>query len=146
MMNQQPESHWRRLEQIYLSAKIQTLFPDTKIKVSHEHCVITLPVAEQYFHAANAVHGSVYFRLMDDAAWFAVASVCDHFPLTAKFETELLRPVVAGMFRAEGKIESVSNGRFVGSSELFNDDILVARGTGHFALSKMSWDKLNLDN
>jgi hypothetical protein len=36
---------------------------------------VTGLVRPDFFHAAHAVHGSVYFKALDDAAFFAVASL-----------------------------------------------------------------------
>jgi len=67
--------HYRRLERLYHQANVQQLFPDSSIRVSHGSAELTLPIDPKYFHGAEAIHGSVYFKLMDDAAYFAVASV-----------------------------------------------------------------------
>lgn len=33
---------------------------------------VSIEVGRELFHASGAVHGSVYFKLLDDAAFFAV--------------------------------------------------------------------------
>ena len=34
-----------------------------------------MPIKKDYFHALEAIHGSVYFKILDDAAFFAAQSV-----------------------------------------------------------------------
>lgn len=65
--------HYRRLERLYHKAKVQELFNGSSISVSHSRSELTLPVEPKYFHGANAMHGAFYFKLLDDAAYFAVA-------------------------------------------------------------------------
>jgi acyl-coenzyme A thioesterase PaaI-like protein len=64
-----------------------------------------IPVRPEFFHAAHAVHGSVYFKALDDAAFFAVNSlVTDVFVLTASYNLYLTRPVTEGALRAVGRV------------------------------------------
>jgi len=97
------ESHYRKLENMYLkSAHINTAFYETtNMIVAEERAAITLTVASKYFHAAGAMHGSVYFKLLDDAAFFAVQSLVeDAFVLTTTFNIHMLRPVNSGIIRS----------------------------------------------
>jgi len=49
---------------------------------------------------AHAMHGSVYFKCLDDAAFFAANSIVQEvFVLTVTFNVVLLRPVAAGALR-----------------------------------------------
>lgn len=133
------ESHFRRLEQMYLSAHINSkVFTSTTVKISEEHATIGLMADSDYFHALGALHGSVYFKLLDDAAFFAVSSiVTDVFVLTTSFNINLVRPVTGGRLRSEGKVRFKSRHMFVGESVLYNEDGKeVAFGTGQFAKSK----------
>ena len=50
---------------------------------------IDLTISDKYFHALNAIHGTVYFKLLYDAAFFAANSVVkDVFVLTSSFNLE----------------------------------------------------------
>ena len=54
-------------------------------------------VEEKHCHTAGSLHGSCYFKLLDDAAFFASqARVRDFFVLTSAFNTVFMRPVVPG--------------------------------------------------
>ncbi len=63
--------HFRKLERMYSLAPINRYF-NPKILVDAGYAEICIPIRPEFHHAANAVHGSVYFKAMDDAAFFAV--------------------------------------------------------------------------
>jgi uncharacterized protein (TIGR00369 family) len=132
------KEHYQKLENMYLSAPINKFYNPT-IVVEECKSEITIIVKEDYFHAANAVHGSVYFKMLDDAAFFAVNSVVeDVFVLTGTFETKLLRPITEGKIAAKGLIVSNWGNKFEAEAELFNEKgKLVASGKGTFIKSKI---------
>ncbi len=136
-MNQE---HFTKLERMYLSANINTkIFDSTTCKISQERSEIGLKVVDKYFHALGAIHGSVYFKLLDDAAFFAVNSIIeDVFVLTTSFHINLLRPAHRGIIRATGEVKFKSKELFVAQSALYNQEgQQIAIGTGNFAKSKI---------
>jgi acyl-coenzyme A thioesterase PaaI-like protein len=89
--------HFRRLERMYASAPINAYFAP-HLTVSEGRAEVSIPVRPEFFHAAHAVHGSVYFKALDDAAFFAVNSlVNDVFVLTVTYNVYLTRPVTSGV-------------------------------------------------
>ena len=136
--------HYRKLEQLYLRANVQQVFSGSSITVSHSKAEITLPVDPKYFHGAQAIHGATYFKLLDDAAYFAVASVVtDVFIVTSSFQINLLRPVNAGILKAMGMVRSVGKNLFVAEATLYNErGKEVAFGTGQFMRTAQAWESL----
>ncbi len=132
------EEHFRRLERMYLGAPVNELY-SPRIEVAAGSAVITFDVDPRHFHSAGALHGSVYFKALDDAAFFAVSSVVrDAFVVTASFTVYLTRPVTGGVLRAEGRVVSRSASLFVAESVLYVEpDKEVARGSGTFMRSRM---------
>ncbi|TPE43358.1 PaaI family thioesterase [Pontibacter mangrovi] len=130
----QKDEHYQRLERLYHKAKVQELFNGSTIQVGHSRAEITLPVQEKYFHGANAIHGAVYFKLLDDASYFAVASVVrDVFMVTTSFQLNLVRPVTGGQLKAVGTLRSQSKSLFIAEATLYNErGKEVAFGTGQF--------------
>jgi uncharacterized protein (TIGR00369 family) len=96
-------------------------------------------VKPEFFHAADAVHGSVYFKLLDDAAFFAVNSLIeDYFALTASFTTYLLRPISEGTMKATGKVVYAAARSFIAESLVVDGGGKeIARGSGNFVVSKI---------
>lgn len=129
--------HYRKLERMYLSAPLNGFYEPT-IRVGRGRAEITVPVKEDLFHAAGAVHGSVYFKVLDDAAWFAVNSLLtDVFVLTTTFTTYLSRPVSEGVITAVGEV--VNEGRTQWLAQAIATDTEgreIGRGTGTFVKSR----------
>jgi uncharacterized protein (TIGR00369 family) len=130
--------HFRKLERMYAAAPINRWFAPA-LSVSSGRAEVRIPLRQEFHHAAGATHGAVYFKALDDATFFAANSlVTDVFVLTASFELELLRPVVAGELRAVAQVTERGERRIVVEGELFDGEgALVARGKGRFARSKI---------
>ena len=140
-MSDNLSEHYRGLEQMYLSANInQQFFQSVNISISDKRCELSLEIGDKYFHALGALHGSVSFKMLDDAAFFAVNSiVTDVFVLTSSFNIHLLRPVSEGKITAVGELRSFTKNLFVAEASLVNDKGReVAFGTGNFMKSRVS--------
>lgn len=134
------KSHFQKLKSMYLQANVNTkIFDTTTCEISNEYAEIGLEISEKYFHALGAIHGSVYFKLLDDAAFFAVNSIVeDVFVLTTSFNINIIRPANSGMIKAIGKIKYKSRNLYVAEAILYNEDGKeIAFGTGNFAKSKI---------
>jgi len=130
------EEHYRRLERMYESAACNKYYAPL-LKVSEGRTVLTIPVRTDFFHSAGAVHGSVYFKALDDAAFFAVSSlVDDFFVLTVSFNLYITRPISGGEMKATGRVVNPSQRIFIAESELVNSlGQEIARGSGTFLRS-----------
>ena len=130
--------HYRRLENAYLQARINEFYLPT-ISIDEGRATIEVDVRPDFWHIASAVHGSVYFKMLDDAAFFAASSfVEDVFVLTASFNLYLTRPVEAGRIRSEGRVTSRSRRLIIAEAELYDDrGREIARGSGSFMPSRV---------
>ena len=134
------EHHFNKLRNMYLQANINTMiFDTTTCSISLKKSEISLNITEKYFHALGAIHGSVYFKLLDDAAFFAASSVVeDVFVLTTSFTINITKPVSQGTIKAIGNVRFESNNLIVAKSSLYNaEGKEIAFGTGNFAKSKI---------
>jgi uncharacterized protein (TIGR00369 family) len=133
------EEHFRKLERMYHGAPINRIYQPT-IRIANGTAEIRMPVKPELFHAAHALHGSVYFKALDDAAFFAVSSlVADVFVLTASYNIYLTRPVTEGMLQASGRVVHRSRTLFLAEAELVDDEQRqVARGSGSFMRSTIA--------
>jgi len=100
---------------------------------------VRLPIRPDFHHAAHAVHGSVYFRVLDDAAFFAVNSrVGDVLVLTVSFTVHFARPIAHGELRAVGRVLHGGGRLFLGESDLIDDrGQLLGHGSGVFTRSSI---------
>ncbi|MCO4755258.1 MAG: hypothetical protein KC478_12305, partial [Bacteriovoracaceae bacterium] len=81
--------------------------------------------------------GSVYFKMLDDAAFFAVNSLEQElFVLTISFTTKLTRPVTSGDLESIGKVVKMEEGRWLAESILYNNGKEVGFGEGTFVRGK----------
>jgi uncharacterized protein (TIGR00369 family) len=136
------DEHYRRLERMYLAAPANEYFRP-EIQIAEGTAEVRLPVRPDFFHAASAVHGSVYFKLLDDATFFAASSLVDDvFVLTASFNIYFLRPISAGVMTARGTIVSRSSRLLIGDGVLVDSDGKeIARGSGTFMPSRVVLDE-----
>ena len=131
-------AHFRALERLYASAPINRLFPSTLHVMEAGVSAIEFEANDAHFHAAGAAHGTLYFKMLDDAAFYACNSlVNDRFLLTTAFNMLLTRPMGAGAIRAEGRWLNGRRRVFVAEARLLDaDGEEVARGTGTFMRSR----------
>jgi uncharacterized protein (TIGR00369 family) len=132
-------AHARKLENMYLAAPISRLYEPT-IRVSEGAAEIAIAVAPTFFHSAGALHGSVYFKMLDDACFFAVSSLVEEvFVLTTSFTTYLTRPVTCGRLTANGCVVHAGKMLYLAEAVLVGDDGgEVARGNGAFMKSRIA--------
>jgi uncharacterized protein (TIGR00369 family) len=133
------EDHFRRLERMYLAAPFNDFFCPT-LSISEGAAEVAIDVGPRMHHTAGAAHGSVYFKLMDDAAFFAVNSLVDDvFVLTVSFNVYLLRPVVDSVLTSRGVVTSATRNLWIADAEIKDDrGRIVGRGSGSFVRSKMA--------
>ncbi|MEA3030919.1 MAG: hypothetical protein QOJ53_2353 [Sphingomonadales bacterium] len=130
-------AHFRALESLYRHAAINRLF-DSEIELPEPGFArIRFEVKPETDHAAGAAHGTLYFKMMDDAAFYACNSmVSDRFLLTTAFNLVFTRPLKPGPAIAEGRWISGRRRVFVGEARLLlPDGEEAARGTGTFMRS-----------
>jgi uncharacterized protein (TIGR00369 family) len=103
---------------------------------------VAITLRRDFFHAAHAAHGAVYFKALDDAAFFAAQSeVTDVFVLTVNFSVTLLRPLKEGVITATGRVIHKSRNLITAESHLKDArGRLAASGHGTFMRSDVALD------
>ena len=131
--------HYRKLENMYHSASVNRTIPSC-MTIYDRYVEIHMQISQDFWHSAHAMHGSMYFKGLDDAAFFAAnAWVEAYFVVTAKFEVELLGMVTSSDVRAVGFFEKQEGRKLWARSELYNDqNQLVAKGSGLFVASQIA--------
>ncbi len=134
------EAHYRALEALYAAAPINALFA-SRLEIPAEGASrITFEVGEKVHHAAGAAHGTIYFKMLDDAAFYAANSlVTDRFLLTTAFNLHFTRPIRSGRVVAEGRWVSGRRRVFVAEARLVDEEgEEIGRGTGTFLRSHIA--------
>ncbi|MGE3147058.1 MAG: PaaI family thioesterase [Pseudorhodoplanes sp.] len=138
-------AHFNALVSLYGAAPVNRLFHSTLEIFEPGVSRIRFEVSPEVFHAAGAAHGTLYFKMMDDAAFYACNSlVSDRFLLTTAFNLVFTRPLKAGPAIAEGRWISGKRRVFVGEARIvLPDGEEVARGTGTFMRSHIALSGLD---
>jgi uncharacterized protein (TIGR00369 family) len=139
------EAHFRRLEALYRSAPVNQSF-ESEIQITGAgHARIRFQVDDSSFHAAGAAHGTVYFKMLDDAAFYAANSMInDRFLLTTAFNLHFTRPMRTGEAVAEGRWVSGRRRVMIADAHIIGPDgEEAARGTGTFLRSHIPLSSLS---
>jgi uncharacterized protein (TIGR00369 family) len=131
-------SHIESLASMHDAASINKFY-NPKLRLSEGTAEIEVDVIEQFFHAGGAVHGSVYFKMLDDAAWYAANSLeHEFFLVTTSFTTYITRPVSNGVVRAVGTVLNRNKSQFISEAVIYDDKgSELGRGNGIFVKSKI---------
>ena len=126
-------NHFKALESMYAAGPINRIYAPT-IRVCDGTAEIEIEVSEKYYHSGQAVHGSVYFKMLDDAAYFAANSLeTEMTVLTTSFTTYLTRPVSEGRIRSVGRVANRNKSQFIAEAVLYDSNgIEIGRGNGVF--------------
>jgi uncharacterized protein (TIGR00369 family) len=138
------DAHFRALESLYAAAPINRLFESRLHIIGEGQAEIRFTVGPEHFHAAGAVHGTAYFKMLDDAAFYAANSlVNDRFLLTTAFNLLFTRPLAPGEVIARGRWISGRRRVYVADAQLVDaTGEEVARGTGTFMRSRFALSSL----
>ena len=132
------EEHYRKLECMYLNAPVNEYYVP-EIHISEGQAQVSIPVRRDFFHAADAVHGAVYFKLLDDSSFFAANSLVeDVFVLTVSYNVYFTHPISEGVMKASGKVVEASRRLIIAESTVVDsNEREIARGSGTFMRSKI---------
>lgn len=135
-----PKAHYRALESLYAAAPINQLF-ESRLEITTQGLSrIHFALDRRFYHAGGAAHGTSYFKMLDDAAFYAANSlVTDRFLLTTAFNLLFTRPMTEGNVVAEGRWISGQRRVLIAEARLIDSSgEEVARGTGTFMRSRIT--------
>jgi uncharacterized protein (TIGR00369 family) len=135
--------HYSKLIRFYESAPSHQ-WCNANLKVDFKTTELMLQIDQHHFHGANAAHGSILFKLLDDACYFAAQSVeKEFFLLTTSFDVKFCRPVSSGTILAKGELLLAASTHLFAEAKIYDQrNKLVAFGSGEFARSKMRLSEL----
>jgi len=137
--------HFRRLERMYAAAPINQYFAPRLHIPEAGVAELRLTIRPDFHHAARAAHGAVYFKVLDDATFFAANSLVeDMFVVTVSFNIYLTRPVSEGEIVGRGRVVSRSKRLYLAEGVLEDErGREIARGSGTFMPSTVSLTELS---
>ena len=132
------QDHYQKLIQMYAKAPINDFY-NPHMTIEDSKATITIAITPKMHHSARGVHGSVYFKLLDDAAFFAANSIESNvFVLTSDFHIRLLRPVHNGTLISTGWVTHAGRKNILARAELRDEQgVLISTGQGSFIRSSM---------
>lgn len=132
------KEHFKKLENLYRDAPINKFYRP-ELKISEGTAELSIEIVPKMHHAVGAVHGSVYFKALDDSAFFAANSIeTEVFLLTTSFNIHLIRPVSKGRITAFGRLTERTGRLFFAESRLEDDEgNVIGTGSGTFMRSKL---------
>ena len=109
---------------------------------------IEIKVKNNFFHTGGSVHGSIYFKILDDAAYFASQThEKKYFLYTANFQINFLKPVFKEKIISRGKLLNKDSNKFISKAKLYDyEGDEVANGEGIFVKSNIFLKNLNKIN
>ena len=136
--------HYRALERLYDAAPVNAKFASRLEIVGEGRSRLTFTIDRSVFHAAGAAHGTIYFKMLDDAAFYAANTlVTDRFLLTTSFNLHFTKPVREGDVVAEGRWISGRRRVLVAEARLVDaEGEEIGRGTGTFMRSRIALSSL----
>jgi uncharacterized protein (TIGR00369 family) len=131
------KSHFDSLISMYAAAPVNEIYSPI-LNISEGEATIEIQLDKKFHHSAGGVHGCVYFKMLDDAAFFAANSLEEEFfVLTTSFTTYITRPVSSGTMRAVGKVVNKNRSQFIAESVVYDSDGKeIGRGNGVFVRGK----------
>jgi uncharacterized protein (TIGR00369 family) len=128
------EEHYRALMGMLPLAPINALYRPRNLVVRAGEASLEMPVLPQFFNGGRILHGSAYFKGLDEAAWFAAHSLAEDVAYaTTSFTTYFLRSVSSGALQVRARVVSASRNLIVVQADMYNDgDKPVAHGVGTF--------------
>ena len=138
------DAHFRGLEALYRSAPVNRQFESRLTITGAGRSEIRFQVTEASYHAAGAAHGTLYFKMLDDAAFYAANSlISDRFLLTTAFNLHFTRPMRGGEARAQGRWISGKRRVLIAEARILDSEgEEAARGTGTFLRSHIPLSSL----
>lgn len=136
--------HYRKLENLYSGIPIGQFYDTTRMTVSKGKAEISLEIHPKYHMGLGLTHGSVYFRMLDDACFYACMSLETEFHLlTSQFNVQFLKPAVKGIITAKAEVNHQLDHLFMASAVLFNESgQAIGLGSGQFKKSKIQLSDL----
>lgn len=129
-------SHCQKLAGMYNGMPFNKDLQPQMEFVNLGECKVEAEVSSKFFHGGGIIHGSIIFRLLDDACTFAAWSyVEDKVCVTKNLHIHYQSPINIGTMQAYGKVLDISQtaNEITVEGTLFNEGKEAARCTAVIA-------------
>ena len=140
-------NHLKNLIKIYSIAPINKFYKP-KMSLSLGSSTIEIKIKRKFFNTGQSVHGSVYFKMLDDAAYFA-SQTCEKefFLYTVNFEVNFIKTVSKEVIVSKGKLLKKSSNKLISKATLYGcNGEEIGYGKGIFVKSNILLKSLNKIN
>ena len=140
-------NHLKNLIKMYSIAPINKFYKP-KMSLSLGSSTIEMKIKRKFFHTGQSVHGSVYFKMLDDAAYFASQTHEKEFFLyTVNFEVNFIKTVSKEVIISKGKLLKKSSNKLISKAILYGcNGEEIGYGKGIFVKSNILLKSLNKIN
>ena len=135
----QRAAHCKKLESMYLTAPCNEYY-EPGIRISDGEAEVVIPVQDKFLDSAGFVHGSVFHRVMNDAALFAANSIVPkEMMLSTGFHIQFTSTIAEGELIARGRVIGTSDDHCLAEAVVLDSGgEELGRGTGTFVKSEIS--------
>jgi uncharacterized protein (TIGR00369 family) len=136
------EVHFRKLHNMYMHGPINRFY-SPELCITSGKSEIAITVREDFQHSAGSIHGSVFFKLLDDSAYFAASSVIPYrMIVTASFNLYFIKPVCCGIIRGRGELVHRASRLIISESRVVDErNRVLAQGCGTFMETDIMLDE-----
>ena len=117
---------------------------DLRLNLTYKKGVakLVLDVMPQNLNLVGILHGSFFFKLMDDACFFSIMTINNVlFVATSNFSVTYFRPVLKGKITATASVIESSDFKYFCQCIIVNEfDDKIASGSGTFIKPKKTID------
>jgi len=131
-------THCEKLERMYLSAPCSEYW-EPGVRIAEGEAEVLIPLQAKFLRTAGAMHESVCFTAMSDAAVLAVNSISGkNLAVAVSFTVQCPGPCTAEELIAKGRFVGMSGDRYLAESVLTDPDgNEIGRGSGAFVESSV---------
>lgn len=125
--------HLRRLERVYHAAPTNGLTP-ARLALQSAAARLEMDIRDAYRQAVGELHGMLYFKVLDEASFYAANTLVDDvFLTTAAMHVQFLRPVDGAHLVATAQVVHAARSSFIVDAEARDaSGRLLARSSGTF--------------
>ena len=112
------------------------------VELGKNSATITMTIHDSVINLVGILHGAIYFKLIDDACFFAALSAQESsFVATSNMTIHYLKPASKGVLIAHAKMITKQGRKYLCECEIKDEEgTIYTYGSGSFIEPKKSYD------